>query len=131
VAQQSDEAAPAFTQRVRHRVQRLRREGAEIESADVYAGPANDGLCTAARREVVEELREQMASGGRITLWSGSDDARADAELADILANFAPLLAERQIAMNHQAYEPDTRSGVRHAIPTRPLESSSDFDEFA
>ncbi|HYP78046.1 MAG TPA: hypothetical protein VER12_18870 [Polyangiaceae bacterium] len=130
VAQQRDEAAPAFTQRVRRRVQRLRREGAQIDAVDVYAGPGNDRLCSAARREVVEELGGQVATGGQITLWSGSADSRGDAELADILAQFAPLLAERQIAMNHQTCEADERSGVRHAVPTRPIDSESDT-EFA
>src|SRR3954471_20070932 len=74
VAQQRDEGAPAFTERVRHRAERLLREGAQIESVDVYAGPADDRVRSAARREVVQELSGQMAVGGRLTLWSGSND---------------------------------------------------------
>ena len=130
VAQQRDEAASAFTQRVQRRVQRLRNEGAQIETVDVYAGPDNDRPCTTARREVVRELSGQMAIGGRLTLWSGSDDARGDAELAAILAQLGPLLAERQIAMNHQTCETEERSGVRHAAPTRPDSNHSEFEEF-
>jgi|SRR6185369_689915 len=131
VAQQRDEAAPAFTQRVQRRVQRLRNEGAEIETVDVYAGPDNDRVRATARREVVRDLSGQMAIGGRLTLWSGSDDARGDAELAAILTSFGPILAERQIAMNHQTCEPEARSGVRHAVPTRPDSSDSEFEDFA
>jgi len=132
VAQQSDEAAADFTRRVRQRTLRLRREDAEIEAVDVYAGPGCGGGSSAARREVIEELGAQMADGGRLTLWSASSDVEADAELGAILAQFSPLLAERQIAMNHQWCEADERSGVRHAIPTRPLgaqESELDFPE--
>ena len=131
VAQQHDEAASVFTQRIRRKLQRLRKEGAQIEAVDVYAGPDNDRLCAAARREVVQELSGQMAVGGRLTLWSASDDARADAELTAILAQFGPVLAERQIAVNHQACETEERSGVRHAIPTRLDDSNSEFDQFA
>jgi len=131
VAQQRDEAAPAFTQRIQRRVQRLRNEGAQIETVDVYAGPRNDGQCAAARREVVQALSGEMANGGRLTLWSGSDDARGDAELAAILTQLAPLLAERQIAMNHQTCDAEERSGVRHAVPTRLASNDSDLDEFA
>jgi len=130
VAQQCDEAAGDFTQRVRQRAQRVRKEGAQLDSVDVYAGPDSDQLCSAARRWVIEELGSQMAIGGRLTLWSGSDDARGDAELAAILAQFAPILAERQIAMNHQACESDERSGVRHAVPAPPSDSDFEF-EFA
>lgn len=132
VAQQHDEAAPAFTQRVRRRVQRLRREGAQIESVDVYAGPTADCSSAAARREVVRELSGQMSAGSRLTLWSGSDDAAADAELVAILAQFGQILADRQIAVNHQTCEKEERSGVRHAVPTPPAapESASEF-EFA
>lgn len=131
VAQQSDEAAPDFTQRVRQRAQRLRKEDALIDSVDVYAGPGNDRLSSAARREVIEELAVQMAKGGRLTLWSGSDDTRGDAELSAILAQFGPILAERQIAVNHQACEAEERSGVRHAVPTRQSEPDSEFEQFA
>jgi hypothetical protein len=130
VAQQRDEAAQEFTQRVQRRVQRLRNEGAQIEAVDVYAGPDNDRVCLAARRAVVQDLSGQMAVGGRLTLWSGSDDARGDAELAAILAQFGPVLAERQIAMNHQTCEAEERSGVRHAVPTR-IGGDSEFDKFA
>jgi hypothetical protein len=130
VAQQHDEAAPDFTQRVRQRAQRLLKEGAQIESVDVYAGPANDRLRSAARRQVVEELSGQMAVGGRLTLWSGSNDASADKELSAILAHFGPILAERQIAVNHQACEAEERSGVRHAIPMRPNDADSELDSF-
>jgi len=131
VAQQRDEAAPAFTQRVQRRVQRLRNEGAQIETVDVYAGPDNDRLCVTARREVVRELSGQMAIGGRLTLWSGENDARGDAELAAILAQLGPILAERQIAMNHQTCEAEERSGVRHAVPTPLGSNDSEFDQFA
>jgi len=130
VAQQHDEAAPAFTQRVQRRVQRLRHEGALIETVDVYAGPRNDRSCAAARREVVQAVSSEMATGGRLTLWSGSDDARGDGELAAILALLGPVLAERQIAMNHQTCEVEERSGVRHAVPTRRASNDSEFDEF-
>src|SRR6187399_2442336 len=56
VAQQSDEAARDFSQRVCHRAQRLCREDALIDTVDVYAGPGNDPLSSAARRQVIEEL---------------------------------------------------------------------------
>ena len=130
VAQQSDEGAPEFTQRVRQRALRLRKEDALLDSVDVYAGPGNDRLSSAARREVIEELAVQMAKGGRLTLWSGSDDAQGDLELSAILAQFGPILAARQIAMNHQTCEAEQRSGVRHAAPMRP-EADSDFEQFA
>jgi hypothetical protein len=131
VAQQSDEPATDFNRRVRHRAARLRREDAQIESVDVYTGPdTNDGLGSAARREVIQDLGIQMANGGRLTLWSGSGDSRGNAELAAILAQFGPVLAERQIAVNHQACEPEERSGVRHAVPTRD-QPELGFDEYA
>jgi hypothetical protein len=129
VAQQSDEPARDFTQRVRQRAQRLRKEDALIDTVDVYAGPGSDRQSSAARREVIEELGVQMAQGGRLTLWSGSDDACGDAELSAILAQFGPILALRQIAMNHQACEADERSGVRHAAPACPPGSDSEFEE--
>jgi hypothetical protein len=131
VAQQSDEAAPDFTRRVRRRAQRLRKEDAQIDSVDVYAGPGSDRLSSAARREVIEDLSVQIAQGGRLTLWSGSGDVRGDADLTAILAQFGPVLAARQIAMNHQACEADERSGVRHAAPTRDDRSDLEFDGFA
>jgi hypothetical protein len=46
------------------------------------------------------------------------------------LAQFAPILAERQIAVNHQTCEAEERSGVRHAVPTRPDSNDSEFAEF-
>ncbi|MEI9938919.1 MAG: hypothetical protein WDO69_17010 [Pseudomonadota bacterium] len=131
VAQQSDEAAPDFTHRVRKRAQRLRNEDAQIDSVDVYAGPRSDQLSSAERRRVIEELGGHMAKGGRLTLWSGTDDARGDAELAAILAQFGPILAERQIAMNHQTCEANEASGVRHAAPARPSDADLEFEEFA
>ena len=127
VAQQSDEATAELTQRVRKRAQRLRKEDAEIECVDVYAGPGPDR--SGARRAVVEALGAQMATGGRLTLWSGSDDTLGDADLADILAQLAPILAARQIAVNHQTCESDERSGVRHAAPTPSLESDWDSSD--
>src|SRR3954468_12244215 len=72
VAQQRDEAAPAFTQRVRQRAQRLRKEDAQIDTVDVYAGSSKDGRSSAARREVIHDLGIEMAEGGRLTLWSAS-----------------------------------------------------------
>src|SRR6187399_3108074 len=68
VAQQGDEAALEFTQRVRQRALRLRKEGAQLAVVDVYAGPDKDGRCATARREVIQELGGQMATGGRLTL---------------------------------------------------------------
>ncbi len=109
----------------------MRKEDALIDVVDVYAGPGDDRLNSAARREVIEELGGQIAQGGRLTLWSGSDDAHGDAELSAILAQFGPIVAARQIAMNHQACEADERSGVRHAVPTRMSDTDSEFeDEF-
>jgi hypothetical protein len=131
VAQQSDEAAPDFTRRVRRRAQRLRKEDAQIDSVDVYAGPGGGRLVSAARREVIEDLGVQMAEGGRLTLWSGSGDTHSDEELAAIMTQFGPILAKRQIAMNHQACRDDARSGVRHAVPTRPSDAEFEFEEFA
>ena len=132
VAQQRDEDASAFTERVRQRARRLRKEDADIESVDVYAAPRKDENSSAARRGVVEELSGQMAQGGRFTLWSASADRQGDVELAAILAQFGPVLAQRQIAMNHQACDDaEERSGVRHTVPTRsPLVVDEfDFDE--
>jgi hypothetical protein len=129
VAQQSDEEARDFSQRVCHRAQRLCREDALIDTVDVYAGPGNDPLSSAARRQVIEELGIQLAEGGRLTLWSGSDDSRGDAELSAILTQLGPVLAKRQVAMNHQACEPDERSGVRHARPAPIGNSAFAFDD--
>ena len=131
VAQQSDEAAPDFRQRVCQRAQRLRKEDTQLDSVDVYAGPDSDSLSAGARRGVIEELAIQLAAGGRLTLWSGSTDARGDAELSAVLAQFTPILAERQIAMNHQTCERDERSGVRHAQPQPCREVDSSESDFA
>ena len=120
VAQQSDEPAREFTERVRQRARRLSKEDTRIESLEVYASPHSDAQSSAARRTVVEEVGDQIAQGGRITLWSACEDPKGDAELAAILAKFGPLLAARQIAMNHQtcdAAEPERLSGVRHSLP--------------
>ena len=129
IAQQSDEAARDFRQRVCQRAQRLRKEDTQLESIDVYAGPDGDLLSAEARRAVVEELAVELASGGRLTLWSGSNDARGDAELSALLAQFGPILTQRQIAVNHQTWEANERSGVRHARPLSQREAeSSDSD---
>lgn len=120
VAQQSDETAPEFSERIRQRARRLCREDALIESLDLYAAPCADGPRSAARQSALEELTQHMTAGGQITLWSAAADAAGDVELAATLARFAPLLANRQIAVNHQTCEPEARSGVRHAIPSPP-----------
>ncbi|MEO8901352.1 MAG: hypothetical protein ABI488_06585 [Polyangiaceae bacterium] len=126
VAQQRDEGAPEFTERVRHRARRLTNEDARIESVDVYTASRLDERDSSARRDVVEALGGQLAPGGRLTLWSASDDAQTDAELTDLLAQFGPTLAERQIAMNHQSCESEPRSAVRHVAPVRPVADSDD-----
>lgn len=133
VAQQSDEPAPDFSERVRLRARRLRKEDAEIEAVDVYTAPHSDGSRSLARRDVIEELGDHMADGGRLTLWSDSTEGAPEQhELSAILAQFGPILAARQIAMNHQTCEPDERSGVRHAIPPAPptgFDDLADFDD--
>jgi len=133
VAQQSDEPACDFSERVTLRARRLRKEDAQIEAVDVYTGPHSDAPRSLARRGVIEALSDQMAEGGRLTLWSGSlEDSQQDAELSAILAQFGPVLAERQIAMNHQTWEPDEHSGVRHVIPRAPatgFDALADFDD--
>jgi hypothetical protein len=135
VAQQSDEPAPAFSERVTLRARRLRKEDAQIEAVDVYTAPHSDAPGSLARRGVIQALGDQMAEGGRLTLWSGATEGSLeDRELAAILAQFGPVLAERQIAMNHQTCDPDERSGVRHAIPRAPatgFEALADFDEIS
>lgn len=118
VAQQRDESGFQFTERVRHRARRLCREDATIESVDVYASPRSDRPSCNARRSVLEELGSTMSAGGQLTLWSASGDIAGDVELAATLAQFAPLLAKRQISGNHQTCEADQPSGIRHAIPT-------------
>ncbi|HTA88061.1 MAG TPA: hypothetical protein VK745_00745 [Polyangiaceae bacterium] len=129
VAQQSDEPARDFTERVRLRARRLRKEDAQIEAVDVYTAPHSDAPRSLARRVAIEALGDQITDGGRLTLWSDSAvDSENDAELSAILAQFGPILAERQIAMNHQACDPEERSGVRHAIP-KP--SATGFDPLA
>ena len=133
VAQQSDEPARDFTERVTLRARRLRKEDAQIEAVDVYAAPHADALRSLARRGVITALGDQMAEGGRLTLWSDSaGDAPRDAELSAMLAQLGPVLAERQIAMNHQTCDRDERSGVRHAIPRAPatgFEGLASLDE--
>ncbi len=133
VAQQRDEPAPEFTERVRQRARRLTKEDARIESVDVYTASRSDEQDTSARRAAIEALSGQLAQGGRLTLWSASADSQTDAELADILAQFGPALAQRQIAMNHQNCEVEPRSGVRHVAPVRPVADSDNdfaFDDF-
>jgi hypothetical protein len=133
VAQQCDESGPQFNERVRQRARRLCREDAHIESVDVYAAPRSDAPSSAARRAaLIADLANQMTTGGQLTLWSAPEDIAGDVELAATLAQFAPILAKRQIAMNHQACAPDERSGVRHAIPKRSaVESELASEEFA
>jgi hypothetical protein len=133
VAQQGDEPAPEFTERVRQRARRLSKEDAQIEYVDVYTAAGRDEPGSTARRAVIEALGGQMAQGGRLTLWSAAEDTQTDAELTAILAQFGPILAQRQIAMNHQNCESVAPSGVRHAVPIPPTHSSSEefaFDEF-
>jgi hypothetical protein len=133
VAQQHDETAPAFTERVSQRARRLRKEDAHIESVDVYTASRADDPDSSARRTVIEALGGHLAAGGRLTLWSARDDWQTDAELADMLAQFGPALAFRQIAMNHQNCAAEPRSGVRHAMPPRPMaepEHDFAFDDF-
>jgi hypothetical protein len=135
VAQQQDEPAPAFSERVSQRARRLCREDALLEAIDLYTGPRSDGQSVSARRAVIEALGGQMAQGGRLTLWSGAKrESQNDTELHAILAHFGPLLATRHIAMNHQACDIEERSGVRHAIPAAPrtgFDALTDFEEFA
>lgn len=133
VAQQHDEPVNEFTERVRHRARRLHKEDTKLESVDVYAAPHGDAHRSAARRGVLEELGLQMAPGGQLTLWSASEnDPASNAELAGILAQIGPILAKRQIAMNHQACEPEQQSGVRHAIPSGPpTQTAEAYEELA
>jgi predicted NUDIX family NTP pyrophosphohydrolase len=126
VAQQRDEAATTFSERVRQRARRLSKEDARIESIDVYAAPHKNDETALARRSAIEELGVELADGGRLTLWSA--DQRGDEELTAILADLGPLLAQRQIAMNHQSCDTEERSGVRHIAPTRSPESEDEFD---
>src|SRR5450432_752925 len=133
VAQQRDEPAPEFTERVSQRARRLRKEEAQIDSVDVYIAERRDAPGSAARRAVIEALGGQLTQGGRLTLWSASEDSHSDAELSAILAQFGPTLAERQIAMNHQNCESEPRSGVRHVPPAPPATlpvDAFDFDDF-
>ena len=127
VAQQSDEPAPDFSERVKLRARRLRKEDAQIEAVDVYTAPHADAPHSLARRGVIAALSDQMARGGRLTLWSDSvEDAPRDAELSAMLAQLGPVLAERQIAMDHQTWDRDEGSGVRHAVP-RASDTLADF----
>jgi len=125
VAQQRDEPAREFAERVSHRARRLCKE-ASIESVDVYAGLPDITLNHSARWSVIADLGDQMAAGGSLTLWSATDVE--DPELRHVLAQFAPILAKRQIAMNHQAWEPEHQSGVRYAVPTRERNGMDEFD---
>ena len=134
VAQQRDEAAPEFTERVRQRARRLAKEDARIESVDVYTSSRPNQRDCSARRDVIEALSGQLAAGGRLTLWGVRDDPQTDAELTDILAQFAPTLALRQIALNHQTCESEPRSGIRHVAPEPTVAASEEgfaFDDFA
>lgn len=129
IAQQADESTRDFTARVRHRARRLRKD-ASIESIDLYTAPAQTVAGSRARRLAIVELGGRVAPGGRLTVWSGSSDAASDRELSAILTQYGPLLAKRQIAMNHQTVDEEEGSGVRHAIPTRPLLAADDEFEF-
>ncbi|HET7542905.1 MAG TPA: hypothetical protein VFK05_23695 [Polyangiaceae bacterium] len=131
IAQQSDEDASDFSERVLQRARRLCREGAQLDSVDVFTGSAR--LSAAARRDSIEELAGRLVEGGRLTLWSGGNDARAQAELTELLRQLSPLLAKRELAIEAQASEleaseRDERSGVRHAVPTRPSQSDSESE---
>src|SRR4051812_27383051 len=88
VAQQSDEPAPDFSERVRLRARRLRKEDACIEAVDVYTAPYSDAPRSLARRGVIEELGDHLAEGGRLTLWSDSSEPAEGGELSAILAQF-------------------------------------------
>src|SRR4051812_16111361 len=82
VAQQSDEPARDFSERVRLRARRLRKEDAQIEAIDVYTAPHSDLPGSLARRTAIEELGGHVADGGRLTLWSDSAEGSSeDAEL--------------------------------------------------
>lgn len=131
VAQLADEAGAAFTDRVNRRVQRLLREGAEIDSVDVYAGPEKAGIDADARRAAIRDLTEKIAEGGSFTLWSSAAGTDSDPELAATLALMAPILAKRQVAVNHQAWEAEERSGVRHAVPERRRTGEDDDFDFS
>lgn len=129
VAQQRDETSREFAARVRQRARKLRKSSS-IESIDLYAAPHPDASGQRARRLTIVELGSRVAAGGRLTVWSGANDA-SDDEVAAILAQYGPLLAKRQIATNHQTVDAEERSGVRHAIPTRPeteVDDESAFD---
>jgi len=125
IAQQRDETAAAFTERVNQRARRLTREDARLESIDVYAAPHAAGESRS--HSAIEALGARLADGGRLTLWS-SDRRGDDQELAAILAHLRPLLAKRQIAVNQQNCDAEERSGVRHVAPLRPTELTDEFD---
>ena len=129
IAQQHDESMRDFAARVRQRARRLRKD-ANIESIDLYTAELAQPESrpgSHARRLTIVELGRRVAPGGRFTVWSGSNDAAGDRELSAILSLYGPLLAKRQVAMNHQTVEHEQRSGVRHAIPTRPMTPDEDF----
>lgn len=122
VAQQSDEAAADFTERVQRRARRLRREDAELEAVDVYAAPSNDVPSSSARRNVIQDLSGQMARGGHLTLWTPVEN---NLDWTTILAQFGPMLAEREITISQKVCGAEPRSGVRHVAPTPPV---ADYD---
>jgi hypothetical protein len=121
LAQQSDEPPPEFTERVRQRARRLCKEGAQLDSIDVFAG--SDHSATA-RRDALQELSGHLAAGGRLSLWSGGGDPRIDAELSELLAQLSALSVKREIVIEHQAWARDEHSGVRHAVPAPPPAAS-------
>lgn len=123
VAQQSDESDRAFTQRVRERVRRLRREDAQLDSVDVFASPNRHSA--AARREVIAELSSHLVPHARLTLWSVENDAA----FGDVFTQLSPFLAEREIELNHRVCDRDERSGVRHAVPPRFPDSDSELEQ--
>jgi len=130
VAQQSDESMADFLRRVAQRATRLRRHDTQLDTVDVDAAPRSDRPSALARREVIETLGEQMLAGSQLTLWTDGESSAVDLEMAEVLAVFQPILAGRQIAMNHQTCDADERSGVRHAIPSAPPYAlPEDFDE--
>ena len=134
IAQQHDESTREFAERVRQRARKLRKH-ASIESIDLYIGPPNEDAGSGrSRRLAIVALGRRVATGGRLTVWSGARGADEDSQLAAILAHYGPLLAKRQVAMNHQVVELEERSGVRHAVPTRgtplPHEVDDELDVF-
>src|ERR1700709_2611048 len=68
VAQQFDEPAGVFSERVTLRARRLCKEDAQIEAVDLYTAPNSGARGSQARRGFIEALSDQMAKGGRLTL---------------------------------------------------------------